>query len=257
MEKIAGECATEISISVVSHLQCSLVEKLLGDIERYCRTCPVEVVLTLNVHEDPPFAERDFSFPIKIIRNRIPQGFAANHNQAFAYASGQYFCVLNPDIRLDGDPFQALISCLQDSSVGVAAPVVVGESGELEDSARRFPTPLKILCKAFGGCKGSDYVVRDELVFPDWVGGMFMLFPRDIFRQLGGFDQCYFLYYEDVDLCARLRLLGYEAALCPQARVIHHAHRSSHRNLRYLRWHLRSMLHFFLSPIYWRVQCRK
>lgn len=84
-----------------------------------------------------------------------------------------------------------------------------------------------------------------------------MLFPRHIFERLNGFDQSYFLYYEDVDLCARMRLLGYEVVLCPDAKVIHHAHRSSHRNFRFLLWHLSSMMRFFFSPVYWRVQCRK
>lgn len=243
----------QISISIVSHLQCSLIDKLLVDIERVCKASSIEVILTLNMHEELPFTERRFSFPIKTIRNQVPQGFAANHNQAFTHASGQFFCVMNPDIRLSDDPFPALLSCLQDSSVGVAAPIVVGDSGEMEDSARRFPTPFKILCKAFGGCKVIDYVVKDEPVFPDWVGGMFMLFPRDIFKRLDGFDQRFFLYYEDVDLCARLRLLGYGVALCPNARVIHDARRDSRRSFKYLRWHLASMIRFFCSPIFLKV----
>lgn len=243
----------QISISIVSHLQCSLIDKLLADIERVCKASSIEVILTLNMHEELPFAERRFSFSIKTIRNKVPQGFAANHNQAFTHASGQFFCVMNPDIRFSDDPFPVLLSCLQDSSVGVAAPIVVGEGGEMEDSARRFPTPFKILCKAFGGCKESDYVVKNEPVFPDWVGGMFMLFPRDIFKRLDGFDQRFFLYYEDVDLCARLRLIGYAVAVCPAARVVHHAHRSSHRSIKYLKWHLTSMLRFFFSLPYLKI----
>lgn len=257
MEKIAAEHATKISISVVSHAQIHLIESLLRDIDEHCRTLQLEVILTLNLEEALPFAADDFSFPLRVIRNPMPQGFAANHNQAFVHASGQFFCVINPDIRLSDNPFPALLACLKDLSVGVAAPMVLGESGKREDSARRFPTPFRIFCKAFGGCKGSDYVVSDAPIHPDWVGGMFMLFPRETFERLGGFDRHYFLYYEDVDICARLRLMDYEVALSPGARVIHHAQRSSHRNFRYLRWHLRSMARFFLSPVYWRLQCRK
>lgn len=241
------------SISIVSHLQGRLVANLLVDIERYCAGEALEMILTLNLPEELPIVVDDFSFPIKIIYNPAPLGFSANHNQAFTHASGQFFCVMNPDIRLSDDPFPALLSCLQDSSVGVAAPIVVGDSGEMEDSARRFPTPFKILCKAFGGCKNSDYVVKDEPAFPDWVGGMFMLFPRDIFKRLDGFDQSYFLYYEDVDLCARLRLLGYGVALCPNAKVVHDARRDSHRSFKYLRWHLASMIRFFCSPPFLKI----
>ena len=141
--------------------------------------------------------------------------------------------------------------------MGVVAPLVVAENGEMEDSARRFPTPFKILCKAFGGCKGSDYAVKNEIIFPDWVGGMFMLFRRGVFEKLGGFDERYFLYYEDVDLCARLRLQGYEVALCPDAKVIHHAHRSSHTSLKFMNWHLTSMARFFCSSPFVKICWRR
>lgn len=246
-----------VSISVVSHGQATLVAQLLSDIESYCSATSIELILTLNLDELLLFESDSFSFPIKLIRNAAPLGFAANHNQAFAHVTGQFFCVLNPDIRLNSNPFPALLEALEDPSIGVVAPLVLGESGKVEDSARHFPSPFKIICKLFGGCKEGDYLIADQTVHPDWVGGMFMLFRSETFKKLGGFDQRYFLYYEDVDLCARLRLLGYEVALCPAAKVIHYAHRSSHQNVRYFRWHLVSMMRFFLSPVYWRVQCRK
>jgi N-acetylglucosaminyl-diphospho-decaprenol L-rhamnosyltransferase len=236
-----------ISISVVSHLQGSFVARLLTDFEYYCKGVTLEVILTINSPEELSFTEHQYSFPLKIIHNLVPLGFGANHNNAFQLSDGRYFCVINPDIRLNMDPFPALLACLNDSSISVAAPLAMGESGAAEDNARYFPTPLTILCKALGGCKGSDYNLKGEMVYPDWVGGMFMLFRSEIFEKVGGFDQRYFLYYEDVDLCARLRLLGYEIALCSAAQVIHHAHRSSHRNFKYLAWHLSSMLRFFCS----------
>lgn len=258
MEKISKkQRTTDISISVISHGQIHLVEELLRDINKHCHTMSLQLILTLNLDEILSFAEDSFSFPLEIIRNKVPLGFAANHNQAYTHATGKYFCVMNPDIRLDDDPFPLLISCLQDDSVGVVAPLVLGESGEMEDSARRFPTPLKILCKAVGGCKGSDYVVMDKTLFPDWVAGMLMVFRSEVFVELGGFDQRYFLYYEDVDLCARLRLQGYKVALCPAAKVIHHARRHSHRNLQYLAWHLASMARFFCSRPFLKLCWRR
>jgi N-acetylglucosaminyl-diphospho-decaprenol L-rhamnosyltransferase len=253
MGTIAVEQSPEISISIVSHAQIHLIENLLHDINQHCRALMIELILTLNLDEVLPFTVDSFLFPIKVIRNPIPMGFATNHNQAFTYAAGQFFCVMNPDVRLNDNPFQVLLACLQDSAVGVAAPLVLSMSGEIEDSARRFPTPLKIFCKAFGRCKGSDYLVKNKPVFPDWVGGMFMIFPREVFKRLGGFDQRYFLYYEDVDLCARLRLKGYEVVVCPDAKVIHLARRSSHQNFKYLKWHLMSMMRFFCSFLFLKL----
>ena len=246
-----------VSISIVSHGQINLIEKLLRDISVSCKNIAIEIILTLNLNEVLLFSENLFSFPIKVIRNFIPLGFSANHNQAFGYAKGKFFCVVNPDIRFDENPFLVLIDCLKNISVGVAAPVVLDQHGKIEDSARRFPTPFKIICKAFGKCKESDYLINEESIYPDWAGGMFLLFPRSIFEILGGFDRRYFLYYEDVDICARLKLLGYVVVVSPLANVTHHAQRSSHHNIRYLYWHLCSMMRFFLSPVFWRVQSHK
>lgn len=242
-----------VSVSVVSHGQIALAKELLGDIAAHCDAECIEVILTLNIPEELPFSGSDYPFALTVIRNQAPKGFGANHNQAFHAARGEFFCVLNPDIRFGDDPFPALRTCLEDRSAGVAAPLVLGSDGGIEDSARRFPSPLRILCKVFGGCRGGDYAVGEEPIHPDWAGGMFLLFPRALFERLGGFDERYFLYYEDVDICARLTLLGRRVVLCPQARVVHHARRSSHRDIRYLRWHLKSMMRFFLSPVYWRL----
>ncbi len=255
MEQKALNSLVDISISVVSHAQTGLIAALLADLESHCKEARFEVILTLNLDEELPFALDEFSWPISIVRNTVPKGFGANHNQAFRQATGNYFCVLNPDIRLVGDPFCTLLAYFKDLSVGVVAPLVLGADGTPEDSARLFPSPLRILRKMLGGTN-PDYVVTDLPVHPDWVGGMFMLYPLHVFERLGGFDEKYFLYYEDVDICARIRLLGYEVAVCPDAKIIHYAQRSSHKSFRYTRWHLTSMTRFFLSPVYRQLRKR-
>ena len=234
-----------------------MVKALLDDFRRLPIGNPFEVILTVNVPEPLGFVVSEFPFPILVLENSTPLGFSANHNQAFARSGGQFFCVLNPDIRLEQDPFPVLLASLSDMSIGVVAPLVLNAQGTVEDSARPFPTPLHVFCKAIGACKGSYYSAGSEAFFPDWVAGMFLLFPRQVYELLGGFDQRYFLYYEDVDICARLRLLGYRVMLNPLAKVIHHAQRSSHRNTKYLSWHLQSMLRFFLSAVFLRIQWKK
>lgn len=243
----------KVSVSIVIHQQAAMVKALLEDLNRLRQSCTLEVILTLNVPEPLGFGVADFTFPVLLQENAAPKGFSANHNQAFGLATGEFFCVMNPDIRLQADPFPGLLGALADPLVGVAAPLVLSPDGGVEDSARRFPTPFKIACKALGSCKGIDYAIADKPLLPDWVGGMFLLFPSKVFAQLSGFDQRYFLYYEDVDICARLRLLGYQVMLSPLAKVVHHAQRSSHRKFKYLFWHLQSMLRFFLSPVFRRV----
>ena len=233
-----------LTLSIVSHGHGPLVRDLLTDIARHCTG--IEVLLTLNVPEALPFEAGSFAFPVRIIENLAPRGFGANHNAAFRLARGDFFCVLNPDVRLDSDPFPALIRALGDERVGLAAPVVLSPDGEIEDSARRYPTPLSVAKKAFARQR-LDYAVGDQPFSPDWVGGMFMLFRRSVFERAGGFDERYFLYYEDVDLCRRLAGLGYRVVLVPAARVVHNARRRSHGDIRHSMWHLASMLRYFSS----------
>lgn len=244
-----------LSISIISHHQSGLVFALLDDLEKYCLQTSFEVLLTINVPEALPDSLASYSFPVKRIENPAPLGFGENHNRAFQLATGDIFCVMNPDIRVSSNVFLLMLEDLKEPYVGVVAPLVVNKNGQVEDSARFFPTPLKIFCKALGCCKGSDYAIADACFSPDWVGGMFMVCKRNVYQKLGGFDERFFLYYEDVDLCARVWLKGLRVLLDPRVRVTHDARRSSHTKAKYLLHHLRSMARFFMSPTYWRVMC--
>lgn len=240
-----------VSVSVVSHAQVQLVAALLADLQKYCQATSLEVVLTHNLAEPLTLATDNFRFPVKVLHNAHPQGFGANHNQAFEHSRGAFFCVVNPDIRLQHDPFPALLACLTEADVGVAAPCVRNPAGQIEDSARRFPTPWGILRKAWGLRDPSVIHIADMPTNVDWAAGMFLLVPRAVYTQLGGFDARYFLYYEDVDFCARLANRGLRTVVTPWATVCHDARRSSHTQWRYLVWHLRSMLRFFAGRV-WR-----
>jgi GT2 family glycosyltransferase len=177
-------------------------------------------------------------------------GFGANHNQAFKSSHGDYFCILNPDIRLLDCPFPVLIESLKKAGVGVVAPLVLSPVGSIDDSARHFPSFKKIFLKLFTRRWTSDYALNNDPINVDWVAGMFMLFTKKTFEHLNGFNERYFLYYEDVDICARLNLAGLKVMVNPAARVVHYAQHSSHRSLKYLRWHISSLYRFLTSHEY-------
>lgn len=257
MEEIVPRSPVKLSLSVVSHGQLDLINDLMKDIQVHCTGMAVELILTLNLPEPLNFESSDFSFPIRIIQNQVPKGFGANHNQAFKHASGYIFCVLNPDIRFSSNPFPGLLACFDIDGVGVVAPLVYSRTGELEDSFRRFPTPWILLKKVFGSAPRAEYCLGNQLIEPDWVGGMFMVFSCSVFSVMQGFDERYFLYYEDVDLCGRLQLAGYRVWVCPHSHVVHHAQRASHRSLKYLSWHIASIVRFFLSTVYRQLKSRQ
>lgn len=248
---------TDITLSVVSHGQIHLVAALLQDLAANCRETSIDVILTLNVPEEVPTFLNQLPYPLQVLRNITPLGFGENHNRAFQHAKAPFFCVINPDVRIASDIFSVLKNGLKNQAVGVVAPLIVNGAGAIEDSARKFPTPFKILCKLFGGSRGQDYQMGSVPLEPDWVGGMFMVFRRDTYEGLGGFDQKFFMYYEDVDLCARVRLKGMRVIMIPSVRVIHLARRSSHSSPAYSMMHIRSMVRFFMSKVFLKVMWRR
>jgi N-acetylglucosaminyl-diphospho-decaprenol L-rhamnosyltransferase len=240
-----------ILISIISHKQAHLVLQLLSDIQRFCLLRNPEVTVTINVEEEIPFREQDFDYRIRIIKNECPKGFGANHNQAFHWSPSDFFCIANPDVRLVQDPFELLTPLTADRNIGVIAPMIMNRDHRKEDSARRLPTPIRLIKRIFSPKKENrlDYCM-DRTCYPDWLAGIFMVFPRDVFEAINGFDERYFLYFEDVDLCCRLKLAGYKVVLEPSIAVVHEARRDSHHHLRYLLWHTFSGIRFFFSPVF-------
>ncbi len=239
--------APRVVVSVVSHGQGALIAQLFSDIASVCRA-PVRVVLTVNKPEG--LADLAAPFPVTIVRNAAPRGFAANHNAAAEVLPSDIFCVVNPDVRLQSDPFPSLVAQLSDPDVGVAVPRVVGGAGDEQDSLRSWPTPLGALRRLVAGERPAD---RGG----DWAAGMFMAFRTATFRAVGGFDPGYHLYYEDCDLCCRLSLAGLRVAVATDTVIIHDGQRASRRRPRYLLWHAQSALRFFRSTAYRRVRARR
>ena len=232
-----------ITISIISHghgaMLPSLVEKLLQFPEAE------KILITLNIPEliDLPADSR-----IQLIENPFPKGFGANHNQAFSFCDSQFFCILNPDITFDENPFPLLIQSSSDSGIGLVAPMVKNLDGEAEDSVRKFISPLSILKRRlFGSQDGYVFQEGDSNFFAEWVGGMCIIFKSSAYSGVGGFDEAYFMYVEDVDICTRLWKSGFKVLVCPSAVVFHEARRASRKNLQHLRWHITGLFRYFFK----------
>ncbi len=235
-----------ITVSLVSHGHGSMVWCLVDQLV----ACPEvsQVVVTLNIPENIPDILDD---KVLLVQNEVPKGFGANHNAAFAVAYGDFFCVINPDIELVDNPFASLLGAMQDSRAGLAAPMVVSAKGEPEDSMRRFLTPWSMAKRVLGLNSGAYSLQPAGLdIAPDWVAGMFMLFRSEAYVKVGGFDERYFMYCEDADICTRLWKSGYRVVGCFSTSVIHNAQRASRRSFKPLSWHLRSMARYFISHLF-------
>lgn len=255
-----GQAPVDIALSVVSHGHGNHVLQLL---EALAQTGCRRVWLTLNVPEpairaalgpaEPTGYCTRGSLQIHVIENLSPLGFGANHNQAFARemrqpAPAACFGVLNPDLAWTSDPLPALVAAAGSPGAGCAFPHQTGADGQVQDHRRRVPTPGALLRR---------HVFRQPEVFaanaaPHWVNAAMLVFPASVYAQVGGFDESYFMYCEDVDLCLRLQLAGYRLVEAPQAVVTHQAQRASRRNLRHTLWHLRSLCRLWASGPYAR-----
>jgi N-acetylglucosaminyl-diphospho-decaprenol L-rhamnosyltransferase len=209
------------------------------------------LILTDNLKNTLPEFDPAPWASLHILRNERPLGFAKNHNRAFELARGDYFAILNPDLVFERPVFEPLLNILKKHQADLIAPKIVDEAGALQDSCRPLPTPFELIRRRLPGYTFKPYLPdADGIIHPDWIAGMFWLVRSKSYRQLGGMDETYRLYFEDVDFCTRARQRGMRLMVTAQLQVRHDAQRSSRRKLYYLFLHSQSALRFFLSPVY-------
>lgn len=234
-----------VTVSIVSHGQLDMILPLLEQLDHFSAPLIDKVVLTHNLPEPDLLAGRRFGFELKRVYNSVPLGFGANNNQAFKHCESDWFLVLNPDIRFDAEVLAPLIAQAQPRA-GLLAPRILEPGKATPEQHRRVITPLEILTRRRPG-----YAIPDA---PDWIPGLFMLFRSEAYRQIGGFDdRRYFMYGEDFDICARLRLAGWPLQIAEQLRARHEAQRASRTNWRHLYWHVSSLLKVWASGPFWRL----
>ena len=197
------------------------------------------VVVTRNL---PPRGAADappapaYPFELVVLVNEAPQGFAANHNRAFAHCTTSWFAVVNPDVGFPwGDPFPALLAAaVRTERPGALAPLLVDPRRKRAAPLRGMVTPWEILRHRLPGASPPADVF--------WLPGAFLLLAESAFRAVGGFDEGYRLYCEDVDLGLRLKRDGWSLVRVEDARVLHRGRRSSHYRPGYARLHLQSLI---------------
>lgn len=245
-----GATFPEWSVSIVSHGHIDGVARLLTDFRQYLALDRFELLLTLNIDEPTQRIERLWPGRLTIIRNLERKGFAANHNQALRRASGRYFAAVDPELRLHGNPFDRLQDVLRERDAGIATTLVFDEEGIIADNARALLSPRALMRR---------YLLRDRNTFSanlrqtievDWIAGLFMTMRAETFNALDGFDERYFLYCEDADLCLRAWNLGLRVCVVPAPVVTHIAQRQSLKRLRHLSWHCNSLIKLWGSPAY-------
>lgn len=240
----------EVTLSVVSHGHGTHINALLADIAGQTIADRIQVLVTQNLEEPYPSVPAELRVDIR--KNLRPQGFGWNHNRAFESAESDVFFVVNPDIRLPTKTcLQELLQAVHARGSAIVVPTVKNPLGQREDSVRLNLTPTALMRRVLlRDRRSGDIVATSGRFF--WVAGMFMALRQSSYRELRGFDERFFLYCEDYDLCARAYLHGVRIHV-ESTDVIHDAQRDSHRSIPHLRMHLSSLFKVWCSSAFWSV----
>ena len=217
------------SISIVSHNQIDLCYNAIKSILNHLND--FELILTINIPE-PLDSIKEIEKKLLIIKNDKPLGFGENHNNAFKKSKGDIFMIVNPDIEI------SLWAELTYKPNILYSPMILNIDGSAADSNRAFPTPLNLI-------KRKILKLREDKL--DWFAGVFLIISRESFEKLKGFDTSYFMYLEDTDLSLRFQKQGGILKLTNELVVIHDARRSSLKDIKFFKYHLSSLIRFYLK----------
>lgn len=200
----------------------------------------LEVVVLDNASTDGSAQLVRTQFPeVMLLESTENTGFARGYNRAVAATSGRYILILNPDTVVHSNALVHLVQFLDaQPEVGVAGPRLLNSDGSLQFSCRRFPTLWAaafrntVIGRLFPGNHFTrDYLMQDwDHRAPravDWVSGAALCVRRQAWEQVGGFDEGFFMYAEDMDWCLRARQSGWDIYYLPTAVITHHIGRSS------------------------------
>jgi GT2 family glycosyltransferase len=188
-------------------------------------------ILVVNNDEDPLSGISEYfamGAPLQILELNKNVGFGRAQNLGFQKTTGDFVLFLNPDTKiLPGALRQMLDVFLKGESVGVAGPLLVDAENKIQPDCFGFHrTPLSIVGEKIFSRKKIFPERKNEIFETDWISGGAMIVRRDFFEQVKGFDENFFMYFEDVDLCCRAKKAGRKVVVNPSARIFHESGKS-------------------------------
>lgn len=211
-----------VGVAIVSYNTAPLLRRCLDSVVADT-SGPVLVVDNHSTDTSVELVRSEFP-SVRVRAEAENRGYGAAANLAVAELGTRYVLLLNADTELTPGTVQALAAYLDDHPVvAMAGPRIVTATGRYESSVHRFPTPMALLLEESGMRRllGLDRRNEWRARSADWILGAALVIRRQAFEAVGGFDETYFLYHEEVDLCHRLREAGWEIHYTPVATVHH------------------------------------
>ncbi len=218
------------SIIVVNYHSFPALGDCLRSLQTHNQTIPTEIIVVDNASRDDSLEQLQAQFPwcrlISLPQNR---GFGAGNNAGVAIARGDYLCFLNPDTYLTEDFLPILLNKLeQNPQVGMVAPRLIHPNGQLQLSTAweislwgEYRTRQRLQQFSQGRYQADIAATYTQEHTVDIVLGAAFVMRRNLFEEVGGFDEQFFMYFEESDLCQRVRDRGYQILYTPATQVVH------------------------------------
>lgn len=239
-----------LSVIIVNYNVKYFLEQCLYSVQKACVNMKAEIIVVDNCSTDGSREFLEPAFPaVKFIWNSSNEGFAKANNQAIAVANGDYILFLNPDTLVPEDCFEKCIQFLQsqERAGALGVKMIDGAGRFLKESKRAFPSPLTSLYKLSGlsvlfpasktfSRYHLGHLSADENHEVDVLAGAFIMIPRATLKEVGNFDETFFMYGEDVDLSYRIQKAGYRNFYFAESSIIHFKGESTKRgSMNYVR----------------------
>ncbi|HID89507.1 MAG TPA: glycosyltransferase family 2 protein [Anaerolineae bacterium] len=221
----------DVSVIVISWNTRALLEQCLRSVYGTAGDLVVEVIVVDNGSTDGSVEMVRERFPqARLMVNRENVGFARANNQAMAVAQGRYFLLLNSDAVLRPGALKAMVDLMgADPRVGIAGGRLMNPDGSFQASFMDFPTlwaEILLMIKLHPLLRSPYFpsyppAESEEVREADWVPGACMLVRREVWKEVGGLDETYFMYSEEVDWCWRVGRAGWRIYYTPEAEIVH------------------------------------
>lgn len=233
-------------ISIVSHGHFDDIVQLLKSIKKYIKKKNVRFVIKENKREKGLYKLNSMFPSLDITINKYDKirGYGENHNFNFKNSDNfSHFLIINPDVIVS----EFCLDEIFKTKDQLSTCRTFLNNGQISDFLRRDGNPLStIFSYFFRSYRNKDKNSKMDLN-DYWFSGAFLLVSRNLFLTLGGFNETYFMYYEDADFCRRAKYNGFKLNIFENIKIVHEGKRNSINNFKHFSWHLKSFLKYHTS----------
>lgn len=232
----------KLSVIILNYNVRYFLEQCIHSVQKATKGWDTELIIVDNASSDNSCEMVKELFPsIILIENTENIGFSKANNQGVAIARGEFICILNPDTAVAEETFHKCFMYANEHPKMGALGVKYqdGTGNFLPESKRNVPTPIRSLLKIIGYSKGkkgyyASHLDPESFGIVEVLAGAFMFMKKEVYQQVGGFDEDYFMYGEDIDLCYKIMKAGYENHYLGEVTLLHYKGESTQKDTMYL-----------------------